>query len=232
LSIITYSKWCDLVGPEYLKINDRMSLELAVKRAAEVLQNSGIILYPTDTLYGFGIDVTKQNAVEKLYAIKGRSNKKPVSLMVSSVEQIENITNIHPQELKRVLTKVFPGKITALLENRLKKSLAVFEYLQYPLKKIGFRIPESSFCNLLNDLVENPVSTTSANISGQPNITKIENLPDSLKNQLDLIIDAGDAEDIRGSTIIDFSEKPYKIVREGAVCLEKLKSVLLNEELE
>lgn len=218
--------------PEYIKIDGRKSLELAVKSAAEVLQNSGIILYPTDTLYGLGVDVTKQSAVEKLYAIKGRSDKKPVSLMVSSVEQIENITNIYPPELKPVLTIIFPGKITALLENGIKKNLAVFDYLLKSPQKVGFRIPQNRFCNMLSNVMENPVSTTSANISGQPDMVKISELPDSFKEQLDLIIDAGDAEDIRGSTIIDFTEVPYKVIRQGAVSLKELISLIRHEEVE
>jgi len=221
-----------LGGSEYIEIDGQKSLEFAVKRAAEVMQNSGIILYPTDTLYGLGIDVTKQSAVEKLYSIKGRSDKKPVSLMVSSVEQIENITNIYPPELKTLLTKMFPGKITALLENRIKKNLAAFDYLMNPPQKVGFRIPNNSFCNMLSKVMENPVSTTSANISGQPDMVKISELPDSFKEQLDLIIDAGDAVDIRGSTIIDFTEIPYKVIRQGAVSLKELISLIRHEEVE
>ncbi len=210
----------------YIKIVDRDSLRTAVERAEEVLKKGDLILYPTDTLYGLGIDVTIPDAVEKLYTLKGRSDKKPVSLMVGSIKQIEKITEIHPHALKKVFSKLFPGKITALIENRLKKSYAVFEYLQYPLEKIGFRIPQNRFCNLLNERMENPVSTTSANISGRPDIVKVGDLPAAIREKVDLIIDAGNAPDMRGSTIIDFTQTPYKIVRRGAVSESELNAML------
>ena len=217
---------------EYIKINDRESLAFALERAVSVLKKGGVILYPTDTLYGLGIDVTIPEAVEKLYTIKGRSDKKPVSLMAGSIRQIEKITEIHSNGLKKALSKLFPGKITALIENRLKERCAVFEYLQYPLEKIGFRIPENRFCNLLNERMENPVSTTSANISGRPDIVNVSDLPAVVRKQIDLIIDAGSAPDMRGSTIIDFTQTPYKIVRHGAVSESELNAMLKTDGVE
>ena len=168
------------------------------------------------------------NAVERLYEIKGRSNTKPVSLMVSSVAQIKDIMQYIPESIESVLQKLFPGKITALLDNNLKDKIAVFKYLKKEPEKVGFRIPQSRFCNLLCNKMENPVSTTSANISGRPDITNISTLPDSIKDQLDLIIDAGDAEDVKGSTIIDFTEKPYRIVRDGSQNIDDLKKILTD----
>lgn len=214
---------------EYIKIGGRESLKLAVERAVDILKKGGVILYPTDTLYGLGIDVTNIRAVEKLYAIKGRSNRKPVSLMVGSVKQIKNLLHSIPESVEVVLQKLFPGKITALLKNNLKEKIAIFEYLETVPVKVGFRIPQNPFCSLLSQRMESPISTTSANISGQADITKISDLPGAIKNQLDLIIDAGNAEDVRGSTIIDFTEKPFKLVRKGAISRTDLIKLLPDE---
>jgi L-threonylcarbamoyladenylate synthase len=215
-----------LSDKKYIKIEDAESLKYAVKRAADVLNRGGVILYPTDTLYGLGIDVVNEKAVEKLYAIKGRSNHKPVSLMIADIERLKGMMNNFPVHLEPVFEKLFPGKITALIGNGLKENLAVFEYLQGPLDKIGFRIPRNAFCRLLSREIDNPVSTTSANISGMPDINRISDLPDRFKERVDLIIDSGEAEDGRGSTIIDFSEEPYKIVRRGAVSKGELENLL------
>ncbi len=211
---------------EYINIAGQQSLSYAVNRAVEVLHFGGIILYPTDTLYGLGIDVTNENAVKRLYSLKGRSKEKPVSLLVGSVKQIKCLLHFMPESVEVVLQKLFPGKITALLKNNLKEKIDIFEYLEKVPVKVGFRIPQNSFCSLLSQRMESPISTTSANISGERDIVDVVNLPDTLKDQLDLIIDAGGAEDVKGSTIIDFTEKPYRIVRDGSQNIDDLKKIL------
>ncbi len=219
-------------NPRYIKINDQKSLEESVKRAAEALAGGGVILYPTDTLYGLGIDVTNPQAVEKLYSIKGRSNKKPVSLMVASFRQIEESIEIDDLIINIVLQKILPGKITVLLKNKLYRRYAVFEYLQNNPEKIAFRIPDNKFCNMLNEALKVPISTTSANISGSTDILHVSDLPHSITERLDLIIDAGEARDVRGSTIVDFTREPYKIVRKGAVSKEELNGIFEKENIE
>ncbi|MGD9487945.1 MAG: L-threonylcarbamoyladenylate synthase [Calditrichaceae bacterium] len=214
---------------EYFKINPEKPDKKAIERAIEVLGNGGIVAYPTDTLYGLGIDVTNEKAVHKLYFLKQRDLRLPVSLMVNSLDKIEELVGILPIELYSHLKKILPGKVTALINNTEGISLPVFEYLQksknFP-EKIGFRIPDYPICHEMTSGFENPISTTSANISGKGNAYSIKEVIAQFGNKLDLILDAGEIQQSQGSTIIDFTKDPYLIVRQGDFSVGQLGKLL------
>lgn len=214
---------------EYFKINPKKPGKKAIKKAIEVLGNGGIIVYPTDTLYGLGIDVTNEKAVHKLFLLKQRDLRSPVSLMVNSLDKIEELVGILPIALYSHLKKILPGKVTALIRNTEQVSLPVFEYLEKGKnlnENIGFRIPDHPVCHALTTGFDNPISTTSANISGKSNIFSIKDVIAQFGNKLDLILDAGEIEQSKGSTIIDFTKDPYLIVRQGDISVSQLEKLL------
>ncbi|MGD9898688.1 MAG: L-threonylcarbamoyladenylate synthase [Calditrichaceae bacterium] len=214
---------------EYFKINPEKPDKKAIEKAIEVLGNGGIIAYPTDTLYGLGIDVTNDKAVHKLYLLKQRDLKLPVSLMVNSLDKMEELVGILPIELYSHLNKILPGKVTALIKNAEQVTLPIFEYLEKNKnlpEKIGFRIPDHPVCHALTTGFENPVSTTSANISGKGNVFSIKDVIAQFGNKLDLILDAGELEHSEGSTIVDFTKDPYLIVRQGDLSASQLEKIL------
>jgi len=175
---------------KYFKIDpDNPSIEV-VEQAVSVLKDGGIIVYPTDTLYGLGIDPANSKAVHALYALKGRLKSNPVSLMTDSLDKIEECSGLLPEKTLLRLSKLFPGKFTALLENSIKPGRALYESLRGQ-NKIGWRIPDNNFCNMLSAVYGKPISTTSANLSGKGNVMDISQVLAHFGNKLDLVIDSG-----------------------------------------
>lgn len=218
---------------KYAKIDPEAPDPAVIAEAARVMNKGGVIVYPTDTIYGLGVDVFNEKAVDKLYLLKQRDMKRPVSLMVENLDQIEALMGILPLKLQDILEKLLPGKVTVLLENTLKNMIPVFKYFyehDIPLEKIGFRIPDSTICNELNKALGHPISTTSANISGKKAGPTVKEVVADFGDKLDMILDAGKLHSTKASTIIDFTKKPYLLVREEAISRSKLKRLFPDAE--
>ncbi len=214
----------------YYKIDPENPRLEAVEKAAKILKAGGIIVYPTDTLYGLGIDPTNISAIQKLYTLKGRLESNPVSLMIDSIDNIEEFSGLLSKETHLRLTKLFPGKYTALLENSIKPGRYLYDSL-HGQDKIGWRIPNNNFCSMLSAVYGKPISTTSANLSGKGNVADISQVLAHFGNKLDLVIDSGPVTNTSGSTIIDFTKNPLMIVREGEIKKHKIQEILKETDI-
>lgn len=215
---------------KYYKIDPENPALEVVEQAVSVLRDGGIIVYPTDTLYGLGIDLSNEKALQRLFALKGRLKSSPVSLMVDSLDKIEECSGLLPEKTLYQLNKLFPGKITALLENTVKPDRILYERLRGQ-KKVGWRIPDNTFCNMLSKVFGKPVSTTSANLSGKGNVSDISQVLAHFGDKLDLLIDSGPIQSMKGSTIIDFTKSPLMIVREGEIEKKALQELLNQTDI-
>jgi L-threonylcarbamoyladenylate synthase len=212
---------------EYYKIDPKNPDRKIVKRAIKVLQEGGIIVYPTNTLYGLGVDVFNQKALDRLFVLKQRGPRQPVSLLVASLEQLRSLYATVSAEQYRQLLRLLPGKYTFLLKSRFKENMPYLSSGQRDSDgegpKAGFRIAECDLCRQLVIGLGDPITSTSANISGKPNAKTVQDIIAQFGDRLDLILDAGPTPDLRGSTIIDLTKNPYLVVREGAVTLAELR---------
>jgi L-threonylcarbamoyladenylate synthase len=218
---------------EYIKIDPARPNHNVIRRAAEVLHAGGVIVYPTDTLYGLGVDAFNEKAVNKLYLLKQRNFKQPVSLMVNSIDEIEQMAGILPITLFALVQKILPGKITAILPYTRDDLIPLFRKFdpeQKIFEKIGFRIPQYRFCDLLTKQFGGAVSSTSANLSGKGNALNIPEVIAQFGDRIDLIIDAGSLQSLSGSTVIDFTKVPFLILREGEISLSALHEMLPGVE--
>lgn len=193
---------------EYYKINPLKPDRKILTRTLEVLKAGGIIVYPTNTLYGLGVDVFNQRALERLFVVKQRTIDQPVSLMVASVEQLIELFARADQRQTNVLKKLLPGKFTVILKSKFKQNLAYFSSGSRNTK-VGFRVAELPFNQKLLIKFGNPISSTSANVSGKPNAKTVQEIIAQFGDRLDLILDAGPAPDLTGSTIIDITKNPF-----------------------
>src|SRR3989344_5673474 len=133
----------------------------AINEAVEVLNRGGVVVYPTDTLYGLGANALNPEAVEKVFAIKGRELGKPLPVIVKNMMWAEELANISSRN-KEILNKAWPGKFTAVLTN--KKIIP--EVLNSGVKSIGMRIPDFVFTDKLLGKFGYPLTATSANVPG------------------------------------------------------------------
>ncbi len=208
---------------EYYRIDPKKPDKKIVKRAIKVLQEGGVIVYPTNTLYGLGVDVFNQKALDRLFVLKQRGPHQPVSLLVASLEQLRSLYATVSAEQYRQLLRLLPGKYTFLLKSRFKENIPYLLSGATEGAKTGFRIAEYDLCRQLVIGLGDPITSTSANISGKPNAKTVQDIIAQFGDRLDLILDAGPTPDLRGSTIIDLTKDPYLVVREGGVSLEELR---------
>ena len=178
-----------------------------IELAYDALNNGEIIVYPTDTLYGFGVDATNTKAIQNLNRLKGRVQ--PLSIIINTIEEISNFSKIN-ESLLNEIKKYFPGKYTALL-NAKKHNLSPL--IQNGSTKIGLRIPNHSFPIKLTKLLKKPIVTTSINRHGNEALNDVTQVEIDFPN-IDIFEDVNHNLS-KGSTIIDFSQTPYQIVRKG-----------------
>lgn len=214
---------------KYYKIDPYKPDPAILKETAHTLEAGGIIVYPTDTLYGLGVDAYNKKAVSRLFTIKNRSLNKPVSLMMPHLQLIREIFGIEPPDRVDDLKKMLPGPVTALIANRYQKKIPAIEKMDQPgtfQEKVGVRIPDHPFCRELTHIYDSPITSTSANLSGKANPLEVSEIIGQLGAKVDMIIDAGPLTPSKGSTIIDLTRDPYLILREGDWSRQQLQSLL------
>ncbi len=193
-------------------------LDTAVRRTTEVLTQGGIVLYPTDTTYGLGVDATNQEALKRLKQLKGRDAAKPISILVKDRDMIRTY-GIMNEQAQSLIARFLPGPLTLVLgaTDKVLKELNA-------LGEIGVRIPNEPFCTLLMQRYPNPVTATSANIAGREaerNIDQILSQFGPAQEEIALVIDAGERGNASSTVVSCVSDIPV-ILREGALTKEEL----------
>ena len=207
---------------ERIKIS-KNNFEETVDRAVEVLGNGGVVVVPTDTVYGLAADAGNEKAVKKVFEIKGRAEDKKLPVFVSSFEMLgqNSVLMSEPSSDRKggfgsFLKKAWPGKITCVLKTKGGGTIAV-------------RMPNYELVLSIIEKFGGPITGTSANVTGKPEHTKIDELIaefNGLRVQPDLILDAGDLPPSKPSTVLDCTIWSPKILRDGAVSQEELKKIL------
>ena len=175
--------------------------------AYNALQNGEVIVYPTDTLYGFGVDATNTKAIQNLNNLKGRSQ--PLSIIIDSIEKINDYGKMNNDQLNEI-KKIFPGKYTVLLT---AKTNNLSPLIQNGAPKIGIRIPNHFFPIKLTKQLKKPIVTTSINRHGNEALNDVTQIEIDFPN-IDIFEDINHHQS-QGSTIIDLSESPAKLIRKG-----------------
>ncbi len=191
------------------------TMDQCVQRSVEVIKDGGVILYPTDTLYGLGADAFSDEAVDKVIQIKSRAPRKPIHCVVSDMAMAARYAEVSDDA--RLLAKAFfPGALTIVLKKRPEFGHGIGRHRD----TIGIRIPDNAFCLALASALDAPFTTTSANTSRQPDVFSIDKILEQLYDhakKIDIVIDAGERLPRLASTVVDlFGESPI-ILRERAI---------------
>ena len=197
---------------------DETKLEIAGKTIA----NGGLVIFPTETVYGIGTNGLDEKAIEKLYTIKQRDLNKPISLLVSSIDMVSEIAcEISDVEYK-LMNAFFPGPFTIVL----KKKSIISNILTAGKDTVGVRMPDCEITQKLIKYANCPIAAPSANISGKPSGTNINDFIKDFDNKVDYIIDNGEAKIGLASTIVQVIDGVPHILREGSITKEQILSVL------
>jgi L-threonylcarbamoyladenylate synthase len=189
--------------------------KMAHKKAAEIIKSGGIAIVPTDTVYGFAVDVFNVETQKAVYKIKDRSHKKPFILMAPDIESIRMFVEI-PEKALKIVRRFWPGQLTLIFP-----TTEMGKILSGGRKDLGVRIPASEFILKLLKETGSPIFTTSVNIS---NKKSAKNTDEALRfdEVVDIVVDGGQCRFSFESTVIDMVKFPYTIVRRGCLDTDKV----------
>ena len=197
--------------------NDFSELEYA----GNIIKSGGLVLFPTETVYGLGANGLNENAVKKIYVAKGRSSDNPLILHISNMDMLSRIaTNISDLEYK-LMNAFWPGPFTIIL-NRKK---VVPNIVTANLETVGIRMPSNKIAQELISYAGVPIAAPSANVSGKPSGTNIQDIFDELSYKVDCIVDGGTCEVGLESTVVRVIDGIPTILRPGKITPEQIKNV-------
>lgn len=187
-----------------------------LKEVAKVLENGGVVVMPTDTVYGIVANAFCFQACSEIYRLKGRHYRKPLVIMPQSLLDLEKIAHIN-EKTKKIVNNFWPGPLTLILNtNQLGKMLMGGR------DNLGARIPKNALFKALIKHCAFPLATTSANISKKQSAKNAQEAIKYFNNKVDFIIDSGLCEIGKESTVVDVSAFPFVIVRKGCLDANKL----------
>jgi L-threonylcarbamoyladenylate synthase len=201
------------VKTKIIKIDPALVESDKIKNIAKVLQEEGIIAYPTDTVYGLGACCFSEKAIQRIYHLKKRETSKPISIIISDINLARDIAKDIPSLFWKMADEFWPGPLTLVL----KASSRLPSGLLGPGDSIGVRLPALSWIRELLNEIAFPITATSANISGEKEIANPEIIRDSFFGLVDLIVDGGETRGAMPSTVVDLTSAAPVILREGVV---------------
>lgn len=193
--------------------------ESELNKIKEILDNDGVIIFPTDTVYGIACNCFSEKAIKKVFDIKKRPENKPINVLSNSLDKIKLVSrNINEKE-EFLINKYMPGALTIILD----KNEKVSDILTAGLDTIGVRIPKNNISLRILENVSYPLATTSANISGDSAGIKISDFLKEFDGVVDAIIDGGETDLKVASTIVRVeSDNKLKIIREGTLKIKEM----------
>jgi len=204
-----------------LKINPEKPENNILEIASFVLKLGGVIVFPTDTVYGLGANPFNEMSVLKVYEIKGREFNKPLPILVSNINTAMKLGVFDERALK-LARKFWPGSLTIVV----RRKMGIASLALGGQDKIALRIPNHKVALKLAESLGGAIVGTSANISGLKAAKTANEAKEMLGNRVRLILDAGPSPKKVPSTIVDVTVTPFKIIRLGPVSIEEIEKVI------
>jgi L-threonylcarbamoyladenylate synthase len=193
----------------------------ALRQILSFLHAGGVIAFPTDTAYGLGADPFNEIAVRRIFEIKGRPDNKPILLLVNSIAMAQSVAYVSDTALG-LAERFWPGPLTMILPARATVPASVTA----STGTIGVRWAKAPFANRLLDSLGHPITATSANRTGMPTAVTAAEVQDQLGESVAQLIDGGELPSRGGSTLLDLTETPARLLREGPITAAELSDVL------
>jgi len=194
----------------------------AIRRIGLFLRRDGVIAYPTETFYGLGAAADSDKAVRRIYRLKRREPRKPLSVIVSDLDMLRQIIDDLPPVGLRLAREFWPGPLTLILKTKPSFASPVLG----PSRSLGVRVPGPAWLRALVREVAFPITATSANISGRNELSDPGDVIRLFRGKVDLVVDGGRTEGVAASTVINLTAAEPTILREGAIPAEALREYL------
>ncbi|WP_250295483.1 L-threonylcarbamoyladenylate synthase [Wolbachia endosymbiont of Oedothorax gibbosus] len=194
-----------------------------ISKIINAIQNNLLVCFPTETVYALACNALNNESIGKIYQVKKRSQDKPLSIFVSDVYNLTNIAKVKKKYID-LINYFSPGPITYILplENN---NILPNEFFK---DSIGIRIPKHPIAISILNKLKVPIVATSINISGEKSVCKADDIPQSIKQHLSVVIEDDELVSGTESTIIDLTEDKIKVLREGAISLQTVNNAFSN----
>ena len=191
--------------------NEKKKEEL--ENISNIIKENGVVIFPTETVYGMGGNALSEEAIRKIYSIKERPKEKALNILVKNVSEIEKYAEITNDLERKIINNFMPGPICKLITAS--------------NDTIGMRIPDNKIVKNILNMCEVPIAAPSANISGKPSPVKIEDTIKDFKDKVDAFIDGGICKESIPSTIVKVIDGKIEILRKGVISIEDIKNKIM-----
>ena len=195
--------------------------DLPINQAIVILKDGGVIAFPTDTVYGVGVDPFQPEAVRKLYQIKGRPIDKPIPILVGSVDDVKHVAQNLPPSFSQLAEQFWPGGLTLIVEAK-----ALPPEVTAGGNTVGVRMPDHPLALALLQRFGGAIAATSANKSDEPPATSAAEVRSEFGELINIILDGGQTATRIASTVLDLSVSPPQIRRQGGISMDQLASFI------
>jgi L-threonylcarbamoyladenylate synthase len=193
-----------------------------IEKAAEVIREGGLVVLPTDTVYGLVCDPGRAEAVQRIYQVKGRPRDLPLALLLHDTAQVRAYVEEVPGGAVSAIQQFWPGALTVVLRDRSEATAAV----RARKDTVGLRLPAHLVPRLVADSAGCALASTSANRSGRPAPVTAEEAVGELEGLVPLALDGGRTPTGQESTVLSFASDPPRVLRAGAITVSRLREVL------
>lgn len=204
--------------------------ELELQEAAEQIKKGNLVLFPTETVYGIGANALNENAVKKIFVAKGRAQDNPLIVHVSNLKMVEDIASQITETEKKLMEAFWPGPLTIIFKR--KSEQIIPNVVTANLDTVGIRMPSNKIAKKLIEKAGVPIAAPSANVSGKPSGTKVEDIIEELQEKVAYILDGGFTDIGLESTVVRVEENKVNILRPGKITKEQLEQVIGKVEVD
>lgn len=198
-----------------IKINSEKPERKIIGEAVRVLRRGGLVIFPTDTVYGLGASIRFPETIRKIYRIKKRSGRKPLVFLIGFKKDVGKFTNKLSNEEKRLVRDFWPGALTFVFPSKKYNTIA----LRMPDHRIALELIRGA----------GPLAVTSANLSGKKENVTLKTVESRLLKETDLCIDGGKAPRRSVSTVVDVTKHPFQVIREGCIKEKELREAIKSK---
>lgn len=204
-------------------VDKNMDNEKKYKQAVDILKSGEVVAFPTETVYGLGAIATDEQAVQKIFAAKGRPSDNPLIVHIGRQEEVSNYATGITPEAEKLMAAYWPGPLTLVLP---KIPGVIAENVTPGVDTVGLRMPDHPVALELLRTLREPLAAPSANRSGKPSPTEASHVYEDLKGLIPLILDGGKTGVGVESTVIDMTTTPPAILRPGGVTKEMIETLI------
>lgn len=206
------SKYADL------KLNKNLD---KIKEAAMSIKEGNIVLFPTETVYGIGANALDKNAVNKIFEAKGRASDNPLIVHICDIDMLKDLVKDVGEVEEKLINNFWPGPLTIIFN---RKEI-IPNNVTAGLETVGIRMPKNEVARKLIELSDLPIAAPSANVSGKPSGTRIEDIIDELDGKVDYILDSGMVDIGVESTVVRVIDNKVHILRPGKITVEDIEKL-------